>query len=271
MLLTTPDTVTLSVQEWGNARGAAIVFIHGISQCHRSWRHQYESDLAQKFRLITYDLRGHGDSSKPLDAASYQENPRWAGDLNCILEHLQVSRPVLVGWSYAGRVICDYLQTYGDDNLAGINFVSASTKTSPEFASPGGKFMRGMMSSDATVNLEATKSFLRLCTTEPLPAAELDSMLAYNQLNPAEVRAHMLTRQTPYEDALKKVSVPVLITHGEKDQIVVPAVSRYTASVIPHAQLSFYPSAGHIPFREDTPRFNRELEQFVTACTKNKR
>ena len=109
-----PDGVTLSVQEWGNPAGPAILFIHGISQCHLSWRKQYESDLATQFRLVTFDLRGHGDSSKPLDAPSYQENPRWAHDLNAIMDTLNLDRPVLVGWSYAGRVICDYLLTYGD-------------------------------------------------------------------------------------------------------------------------------------------------------------
>ena len=93
-----PDGVTLSVQEWGNPAGPAILFIHGISQCHLSWRKQYESDLATQFRLVTFDLRGHGDSSKPLDAPSYQENPRWAHDLNAIMDTLNLDRPVLVGW-----------------------------------------------------------------------------------------------------------------------------------------------------------------------------
>jgi len=266
MLLTTPDNVSLCVREFGNPSGPAIVFIHGISQCHLSWRNQYESDLARDFRLIAYDLRGHGESDKPLDAAFYQENVRWAQELNCILDGLKLVRPVLVGWSYAGRVVCDYLLTYGDAKLGGINFVSASTKTGREFASPGGKLLRGMMSSDADVRLQATKDFLHLCTADPLPAEELESMLAYNILTPAEIRAHMLTRQTPYEEVLKKVRVPVLITHGEKDQIVLPAVSRYTASVVPHARTSFFPNAGHIPFREETGRFNEELAAFVNLC-----
>ena len=258
-----PDGVTLSVQEWGNPSAPAILFIHGISQCHLSWRRQYESDLATQFRLVTLDLRGHGSSSKPLDAPSYQENPRWAHDLNAIIERLHVDRPVLVGWSYGGRVICDYLLTYGDSRLAAINFVSASTKTSPEFASPGGKLLRALMTDDPADNTQNVRAFLEACSAQPHAPADLDIMIAYNLQTPAQVRDHMLRRTTPYEEALRQVRVPALITHGEQDQIVIPAVSRCTASVIPHAKMSLYPHCAHMPFWEDAVWFNRELAEFV--------
>jgi pimeloyl-ACP methyl ester carboxylesterase len=258
-----PDGVMLCLQEWGNASGPEIVFIHGYSQSHLSWQRQFEGELAATFRLITYDLRGHGDSGKPLDLASYRESERWAQDLNSVLGALRLKRPVLVGWSYAGRVICDYLLSYGDRSIAGINFVCARTKNSPEGDSPGGKFISAMGSDELTTNIESTLAFLRLCTTQPLPTAEFETILAFNMVTPAQVRAHMQGRSTPYEDALRSLRVPVLVTHGEKDQIVSPSIGRYTASVIPHAVTSFYPEAGHMPFWEDAPRFNRELAAFV--------
>jgi non-heme chloroperoxidase len=264
-----PDGVTLSVQEWGRPSAPAILFIHGISQCHLSWRRQYESDLASEFRLVTFDLRGHGSSSKPLDAPSYQENPRWAHDLNAIIDTLHLDRPVLVGWSYAGRVICDYLLTYGDSRLAAINFVSASTKTSPEFTSAGGKILRrALMSDDPANNEKNVRDFLRMCSAQPLAPADLEPMVVYNMLPTAEIRTHMLTRTTPYEEALRQVKVPVLITHGAQDQIVIPAVSRYTASVIPHAKMSLYPHCAHMPFWEDAVRFNRELKDFAVQAAR---
>lgn len=260
------DGVALSAQEWGNPSGPPIVFIHGISQCHLSWRKQYEGDLAEQFRLITFDLRGHGDSSKPLDAASYQENQRWAHDLNAIIDTLHLDRPTLVGWSYAGRVICDYLLTYGDSCLAAINFVSASTKTGPEFASPGGKLLRALMTDDPANNTHNVRVFLEACSAQPHTPEDFDTMIDYNMQTPAQVRDHMLRRSTPYDEALRKVKVPVLITHGELDQIVIPAMARYTASVIPHAKISLYANSAHMPFREDAPRFNRELQDFTRGA-----
>src|SRR6266704_2321786 len=63
----TPDGLTISAQEWGNPAGAEILFIHGFSQSYLSWMRQVDSDLAKEFRIVTYDLRGHGNSDKPLD------------------------------------------------------------------------------------------------------------------------------------------------------------------------------------------------------------
>jgi pimeloyl-ACP methyl ester carboxylesterase len=56
----TPDGVMISAQEWGNPNGAEILFIHGFSQSHLSWLRQVTSELANSFRMITYDICGHG-------------------------------------------------------------------------------------------------------------------------------------------------------------------------------------------------------------------
>ncbi|MBI2525544.1 MAG: alpha/beta fold hydrolase [Candidatus Rokubacteria bacterium] len=68
----TPDGLTIAVQQWGNPSGPEILFVHGFSQSHLSWVKQTRSDLAQAFRVITYDTRGHGGSDKPL--GSFYDN-----------------------------------------------------------------------------------------------------------------------------------------------------------------------------------------------------
>src|SRR5215475_1141813 len=160
----TTDGVTIAVQEWGYASGPEILFIHGFSQCHLCWKKQIESELAESFRMITYDLRGHGDSDKPLEAAYYQESSRWGRELHSVIAEAHLQRPVLVGWSYAGRVICDYLLSYGDDSIAGINFVDAMTKASSEWTSRGGKLISAMAAAGPSENAESTLAFLRACT-----------------------------------------------------------------------------------------------------------
>ena len=62
----TPDGLTISAQEWGNPQGPEILLIHGFSQSHMSWMRQVNSDLAKEFRIITYDLRGHGKEMRPM-------------------------------------------------------------------------------------------------------------------------------------------------------------------------------------------------------------
>ena len=66
----TPDGLTISAQDWGNPNGPEILFIHGFSQSSLSWIKQVTSDLAKEFHMVTYDLRGHGNSdthSNPND------------------------------------------------------------------------------------------------------------------------------------------------------------------------------------------------------------
>lgn len=258
----------ISAQEWGNPNGAEILFIHGFSQSHLSWSRQVRSELANSFRMITYDIRGHGESDKPLDQAYYKDHKPWAEELKAVIEGAKLKNPVLVGWSYGGRIIAEYLMEYGDKGIAGINFVAAFTKIVPEFLGPGAVAARKMASENLAENIENTLLFLKLSTAKPLPPDELETMLAYNMVVPAKVRSHLMARPTSYEEGLKKLKVPVLVTHGLEDRVAFIPTAHYTLSVVPKARASFYENAGHMPFWENAPRFNRELAEFVTIANR---
>ena len=100
----------LHVREWGDREGPPIVFVHGWSQSQLCWSRQIAGPLAEDFRLVTFDLRGHGMSEKPLDAEHYVDARLWADDLDAVIEQLELDRPVLVAWSYGGFVVTDYLR-----------------------------------------------------------------------------------------------------------------------------------------------------------------
>ena len=72
------------------------------------------------FRMVTYDLRGHGASDKPLESQRYKDAKLWADEVQAVMDGVGLRRPVLVGWSYAGRIICDYLRHHGQGRLAGL-------------------------------------------------------------------------------------------------------------------------------------------------------
>jgi non-heme chloroperoxidase len=117
----------LHVREWGRPDGPPILSIHGWSQGHLCWARQYGSALAEEFRLVAYDLRGHGMSEAPLEPEHYTDGRLWADDVAAIIDQLGLDRPVLVGWSYGGFIICDYLRAYGQDRIAAVDFVGAAT------------------------------------------------------------------------------------------------------------------------------------------------
>jgi pimeloyl-ACP methyl ester carboxylesterase len=261
-----PDGVMISAQQWGNPAGPEILFIHGYSQSHLSWSRQFDSELAKSFRIITYDIRGHGSSDKPLDPVYYRDHRRWADELKAVMEQAKLKKPVLVGWSYGGRIIAEYLMEYGDKNIAGINFVGAFTKVEKDILGPATPAVLKMASANLAENIENTISFLKYCTTATLPAEEFQAMLAFNMVVPAQIRGYLLGRPAPYEEALKKITVPVLVSHGSEDQVALVSMAEYTTRVVKHAEASIYPGVGHMPFWEAASRFNSELGAFVSKA-----
>ncbi len=108
----------------------------------------------------------------------------------------------------------------------------------------------------------------RLCFEQQPDEAEFPLMRAYNMLVPPEARA--VIRALPPEIAeteagLRRMRVPVLIMHGRRDAVVLPASAEHTASLIGHAQLFWYEACGHSPFFEDASRFNQELAAFTES------
>src|SRR3954463_3454306 len=98
----------LHVREWGCRDAPAILFVHGWSQHHLAFRRQLESPLADEFRLVAVDLRGHGMSEVPTDVAAYASEATWAADIAAVIEQRGLVRPVIVAWSYGGYVVSDY-------------------------------------------------------------------------------------------------------------------------------------------------------------------
>jgi non-heme chloroperoxidase len=269
ILVKTPDGLTIAAQEWGNPAGPEILFIHGFSQSYLSWTRQVDSELAKEFHMVTYDLRGHGNSDKPLDPAAYRDSKAWGDEVQAVIDAAGLKHPVLVGWSYAGRVISDYLATHGAGQLAGINFVDAPIKADPALIGDNLKNQPGMASEDLSTNIAATRTFVHGCFSKQPSAEDFETMLAFNMMVPPKVRAGLTGRPLDASEMLSKLKLPVLVTHGAEDRNAKVGVAAYTASVIPGAKVSIYDGVGHSPFYEDAPRFNAELAAFVRAAVKS--
>lgn len=262
-----PDGTRLAVYEWGNAAGPEVVLVHGIAQSHLCFELQYRSALAERFRLIAFDMRGHGESAQPHEAAAYQGSRVWADDLAAVMAAKQLRRPVLVGWSMGGRVIRQYLINYGDGAIAGVNFVASQVIEEPRFRGPGApKPLPDPLSLEDEI--DNAIDFLDGCFARKPSEAAFRRALGYNMRVPASVRRAIAGWSTPAPltiDALRRMTVPVLITHGRRDTVVLPAAAEMAASTIAHARLSWFDDCGHSPFVEDAPRFNDELAAFVMA------
>ena len=260
--------VKLHVREWGKADAPAILFIHGWSQSHLCWKRQLESGLADEFRLVAFDLRGHGMSDMPMRPENYTNPQAWADDIAAVIAKLGLSPVVLVGWSYAGFIICDYIRKFGQDAVAGINFAGAAvtldTAAFGTLIGPGFlDHVPGATADDLPANIEAMRAFIRGCTAKVLPREEHESALCWNMVVPAKIRAALLTRVINSDDTLRALGKPVLMAHGRSDTVVLPAMGEHILKTCPTSIASWYDGSGHAPFLENAPRFNRELAGFA--------
>jgi non-heme chloroperoxidase len=261
-------SLRLHVREWGKPDGRPILFIHGWSQNHLCWVKQYESQLPDEFRLVAYDLRGHGMSEAPLEPEHYTEEQLWADDLAAIIDQLGLDRVVLVGWSYGSFVICDYLRAHGQDGVAAINFVEGCVKLGEQaFGSligPG--FLDTFVDAttdDLPTNIQAMRSFVRACVVKPVSDDDLETAVCWNVVVPAQVRANLASREIDCDDVLRALELPLLVTQGRADTVVLPAMAEHVLATCPTAEASWYEGVGHAPFLEEPERFNRELAQLT--------
>jgi non-heme chloroperoxidase len=254
----------LYVRDEGNRAGKPILFLHGFSQCSLAWTKQLSSDLADSYRLVAMDLRGHGQSEKPRDA--YGESSIWANDVHAVIEQLELASPVLVGWSYGGVIISDYVASYGEDAIAGTSWVAAVCRLGESLVPfLGSQFIAaapGFFSENAEESVSALRSLLRLCVPSGLSPEEEYLMLGFNVIVPPHVRAALLSRTLDNDSVVAAMRKPLLVTWSEDDAVALPTMRDHLARLARHAKTSTYPGAGHAPFWDAPERFNRELRDF---------
>jgi non-heme chloroperoxidase len=254
----------LHVREWGSEDGPPIVFIHGLSQSHLCWDKQIESPLRDEFRLIAFDLRGHGMSEAPLEPEHYTNSQLWADDLAAIIDQLRLDQPVIVGWSYGPFVICDYVRAYGQERIGAIDFVGGAVKLGE--AAFGTLLGPGFLDhfADATAddlptNIRGMRGLVRAFAAKPLAADDVETLLASSMTVPAQIRTNLAARAIDCDDVLRALTVPLLVSHGRKDSVVLPAMAEHVLATCPTAEPSWYDHAAHVPHLEEPERFNREL------------
>ena len=258
----------LHVREWGRRDAPPILFVHGWSQHHLAFRRQFESTLADAFRLVALDLRGHGMSEAPADVAAYSSRDLWADDIAAVIAQRGLQKPVIVAWSYGGYVVSNYLAKHGDGGVAGVNYAGWSVvvgEPEPRFVGPGFYDIHaGSISEDMPTAIAAMRRFVHNCLGGPIPPEDLETILAFKGMTPRFTR-YALTQHphVDYAPVLAKLKVPVLISHGTGETVALPSAAEYALKHCPSARLSWYEGAGHAPFLEDPARFNRELAAFV--------
>jgi pimeloyl-ACP methyl ester carboxylesterase len=258
--------VRIALRVEGAQNSRPLVFVHGWAQSSRAWAAQFaDPALTERFRLVAMDLRGHGGSDAP--AAGYDDPRQWADDLAAVLDFAGPGA-IVVGWSYGGLVLTDYLRVHGSARLGGIVLVGAITEIGRGRA--GGKtgaVMRAALpaalSDDPEVAVPALVEFTRAMAAGPVPGTHAQALLGASLAVPPAVRAALFKRDVESAGVLQAVDKPALVIHGTADAVVDPSAAEYAAGKIPGAVQRWFVEAGHLPFVEAAGEFNSALRQFA--------
>ncbi|AYJ51066.1 alpha/beta fold hydrolase [Rhodococcus sp. P1Y] len=252
-------------------RGARpLVLLHGWAQSSACWGDNLLDDLAENFRVVAVDLRGHGYSDAPV--GGYAESANWAGDVEAVLTAEGIeSDAILLGWSYGGLVICDYLAEHGTGAVAGVVFVGAITSIGRgEAGGRVGTAMRaavpGAMAEEPRVAIKALGSFGH-ALTGPVEGkgAQAQALFGLTLSTAPRVRAALFDRTVSHDDLLRTLDVPALVLHGTSDTVVDVSAGKHAASLIPTVTESYWDGVDHGPFVADPQRFLGDVTAFTSA------
>ena len=262
------DGTPLVYSVTGDPDARALVLLHGWAQSSKCWGPGVLDELAARYRVIAVDLRGHGYSGAP--DTGYDDSAVWAGDVDAVLTAEGVaSGAVLLGWSYGGLVICDYLASHGTSAVDGVVLVGAITSIGRgEAGGKVGAAMRaaipGAMSEEPREAIRALGAFGNALTGPPEgKGAQSQALFGASLATPPRVRAALFNRSASHDELLRSLDVPVLVLHGTEDSVVDVSAGRHAAELIPQARASFWEGCDHGPFVEDPDRFVKEVGEFV--------
>ncbi len=267
----TKDGVDIFYKDWG--QGQPIVFSHGWPLSSDDWDAQMLFFLNKGFRVIAHDRRGHGRSTQ---TGSGHDMDHYADDLAALTQHLDLKNAVHVGHSTGGGEVVRYIARHSDARVAKAAIIAAvpplMVKTA---ANPGGlpkEVFDGFQEQVATNRAQ----FYYDVPAGPFygynrPGAKPQPGIIWNwwrQGMMGGAKAHydgiVAFSQTDFTEDLKKIKVPVLVMHGDDDQIVPYADSApLSAKLLKNGVLKTYKGFSHGMPTTEAATINADLLSFI--------
>ena len=260
------DGTTIAFQTCGDTAARPLLLLHGWAQSSRAWGDELLGRLAETFRVIAMDLRGHGNSGAPADG--YDDSRQWADDVAAVLDAEGVGDgdgAIVLGWSYGGIVVGDFVAAEGTGRLGGIVLCGATTSISRAPGGAVGDAMlaagKGAMDPNPKRAIAALGSFGADMFAQRVGEGQ-QRLFGLSLATATHVSGALLSRRVNNDEALAAAGVPALVIHGERDGIVLPSAGEANAETL-GVQCTFYPDVAHAPFLEAPDRFVADLEAFA--------
>ena len=271
--ITTDDGVEIFFKDWGE--GQPLVFSHGWPLSADDWDTQLMFFLEHGFRVVAADRRGHGRSTQTGEG---HDMDHYADDLKAVVDHLDLTDAVHIGHSTGGGEVVRYLARHGEDRVSKAVLISSVPPLMVQTeANPGGlpkSVFDGFQDQVAT----GRSVFYRDLAAGPFYGFNRDGVEPveaiienwWRQGMMGGAKAHydgiVAFSQTDFTEDLKKITVPVLVMHGDDDQIVPYADSGpLSAELVQNGTLKTYPGFPHGMPTTEAATINADLLTFLRA------
>ncbi|WP_040775976.1 alpha/beta fold hydrolase [Nocardia pneumoniae] len=268
--ITTSDGVEISYKDWGSGR--PVVFSHGWPLNGDAWDNQMNLVASRGYRAIAHDRRGHGRSSQVWDG---HDMDHYADDLAAVLNELNLTDAVLVGHSTGGGEVTRYLSRHGSSRVAKAVLVGAVPPLMLRTdANPAGLPID--VFDDIRAGVAADRSQFYQDLSAPFYGANRPGSTVSQGLRDhfwlmgmqvglkGALDCVKAFSETDFTAELPSIEIPILVAHGDDDQIVPFAASAAeTAKLLPQAELKVYPGAPHGLCGAYEQAFNADLLDFL--------
>ena len=244
--------------------GVPLVFLHAFPLNRTMWAQQ-EAVLSVKCRVITIDLRGHGESDAPLWHYTLEQA---ADDVRALLDQLSIQQAVFVGLSMGGYILLAFYRKYAE-RVKGM--VLADTRAQADTAE--GKEGRFQMAQTAYKKGPAAIADIMIpkllspvtVQTRTEIVQNVRAMIESNQISGIAGDLMAMAERQDSVPLLKQIACPTQIIVGGLDQATPPSDARLMAEQIPGARLALIPNAAHLANLEQPESFNQILASFVSS------
>ena len=271
--IVTGDGATIFYKDWGPKDGQPIMFHHGWPLSADDWDNQMLFFLGKGFRVIAHDRRGHGRSEQ-TDTGNDMDT--YAADVAALVRALDLRNVVHIGHSTGGGEVIRYVARSAPDRVAKAVLIGAVTPIMlATDRYPGGLPMSVFDGFREALSRNRAQFFLDV-PSGPFygynrDGAEVSEGLIRNwwrQGMSGGAKAHYdcvaAFSETDFTDDLKAVSVPVLVLHGEDDQVVpIDASAREAIKLLSNGILKTYPGLSHGLFATHPDIINADLLAFI--------
>lgn len=254
----------LYVEDYGS--GTPLVFLPGLAVGLRFFEPQL-SELADRYRTIAVDYRGHGRSEATEIGYTLAQ---FAADIEGVLERLDVTNAVLVGWSLGALLSWEYVDRYGFTRIQGLVDVDMEPSPYQRDGYPYGTYTIDSLQESLTVlhtdRFAAIEEAIdRLCK-EP-PTGRLRTMMVdeMSRCPPTVHGSLMLTLIRDYRPVLQEIDVPTLVCVGMDGKWRSPESVEHTAEFLSDVRLERFLESGHCLSVEEPDRFSRVIERFAES------